>query len=241
MRCAASDFLSDAAVGVTAEQTDATHATATVNQIIVTLQLNITVWLPPKPPQTVVDHEQGHRQISEYYYKNADKIAEKIAAPYIGKKINISGPDLRAALSKAADGIGAEITDEYNRQMSVEPTQALYDKITDHSRNDKPIAKDAVAIAIKQMSARPRSPAPVPPIHSAGQQSLIALWYARGNPSLRFPKYSSMSFRRWQTRVSFRGVIVGDPASRNRPGGEVAARLNPGASAHRRRKTAGGN
>ena len=61
-----SDFLSDANVGGQARQTDATHATVTITQINVTLQLNITIWLPIKVTQHVVEHEQGHRQIPNF-------------------------------------------------------------------------------------------------------------------------------------------------------------------------------
>src|ERR1043165_3990149 len=59
----AGHFLSDASVGAQAQMTDATHAKATINQIKVTLQLNITIWLPNNPHKWTVEHEEGHRQI----------------------------------------------------------------------------------------------------------------------------------------------------------------------------------
>ncbi len=83
-----SNFLSDAAVGGQAKQTDATHAIVTVTQVKVTLNLEIIVWLPNKVTQHVVDHEQGHRQISEYFYQDADKVANKIAASYMGEAVD---------------------------------------------------------------------------------------------------------------------------------------------------------
>src|SRR5579872_2933469 len=43
-----SNFLSNAAVGGQAKQTDATHATVTITQVKVTLQLEIIIWLPNK-------------------------------------------------------------------------------------------------------------------------------------------------------------------------------------------------
>src|SRR5690348_7749313 len=58
-----SNFISDAAVGGQAKQTDATHAIVTITQVKVTLQLEIIVWVPNKVTQHVVEHEQGHRQI----------------------------------------------------------------------------------------------------------------------------------------------------------------------------------
>ena len=85
-----SDFLSNANVGGQTRRTDATHATITVTQIKVTLQLNVTIWVPADVTQHVTEHEEGHRQISEYYYQTADKLAERIAATYMGKQIEIA-------------------------------------------------------------------------------------------------------------------------------------------------------
>lgn len=143
------DFLSDASVGAQAQMADATHAKATINRIKVTLQLNITIWLPNNPQKWTVEHEEGHRQISEYYYRNAETIARRAAESYLGKSVDISGNDLRRALSAAIGKIAEEITNEYNRQMPVETTQDRFDAITEHSRKDIPVT-DAVAQALKE-------------------------------------------------------------------------------------------
>jgi hypothetical protein len=155
-----SDFLSSASVGGETQRTDATHATVTVSQIKVTLQLNITIWVPAGVTQHVVEHEEGHRQISEYYYQTADKLAERIAAAYMGKQLDIVGADLQAESAKLLKQMATEITVEYNKELNPGPTQLLYDDITDHSRNEV-VAKDAVAHALKNVtieSTQPPSP-----------------------------------------------------------------------------------
>lgn len=157
----AGDFLSDASVGAQAMQTDATHAKATINKIRMTLQLNITTWLPNNPQKWTVEHEEGHRQISEYYYRNAEVVARRVAEPYIGKTFEISGPDLRRALSAAVGKIAEEITNEYNRQMPVETTQDRFDTITEHSRKEIPVP-DAVAQALKETYPAQPGAAPAP-------------------------------------------------------------------------------
>jgi hypothetical protein len=139
-------------------QIDATHAKATINRIKVTLQLNLTTWLPNNPQQRIVEHEEGHRQIAEHYYRNAEVIARRIAEPYLGKTIHLSGADLRNALSAAIDQIAEEITSEYKRQMPVETTQERYDTITEHSRNNIPVP-DAVAQALKETFPEQAKPA----------------------------------------------------------------------------------
>lgn len=152
------DFLSDASVGGQVMQIDASHAKARINRITVTLQLNITTWLPNNPQQWIVEHEEGHRQILEYYYRNAEVIARRIAEPYFGKTIDLSGADLRNALSTAIDKISDEITSEYKRQMPVDTTQDRYDTITEHGRKEIPVP-DAVAQALKETYLESAKPA----------------------------------------------------------------------------------
>jgi hypothetical protein len=130
----------------------------TVTQINVTLQLNITIWLPAGVTQHVVEHEEGHREISESYYQNADKHAERIAATYMGKQVDIVGTDLSAESNKVLQKMAVEITEEYNKELNPEPAQFLYDTITDHSRNEV-VVKDAVAHALKTVSVESRQPA----------------------------------------------------------------------------------
>lgn len=146
-----SNFLSHASVRGEPRQTDATHATVTITQIKMTLQLKITIWVPTDASQHLVEHEEGHRQISEYYYEGAEKLAGKIAGMYIHRQVEISGADLDAESNKMLQQMANEITEEYNKELNPGPTQLLYDSITDHGRNEV-IVKDAVDHAVKNVS-----------------------------------------------------------------------------------------
>jgi len=152
-----SNFLSNASVSGESRQTDATHATVTITQIKVTLQLNINIWVPTAATQHLIEHEEGHRQISEYYYQTADKLAAQIAATYMGRQIEITGTDLGAESSKMLQQMATDITAEYNNELNPGPTQLLYDSITDHGRNDT-VVKDAVAHAIKNVTIESAQP-----------------------------------------------------------------------------------
>jgi hypothetical protein len=143
-----SEFLSNASVRGEPQQTDAAHAIVTVTKVNMTLRLNINIWVPTGVTQHVIDHEEGHRQISEHYYQTADKLAERIAAKYIGRQVEVTGTDLGAESSKMLQQLANDITDEYNKELNPEPAQLLYDAITDHSRNEV-VVKDAVAHALK--------------------------------------------------------------------------------------------
>jgi len=161
-----SDFLANANVSGLTRRTDATHATVTISSIKLALQLNITIWVPTGVTPHVIEHEEGHRQISEYYYQTADKVAERVATTYMGKQVEISGADLNAESLNAIKQMAAEITDEYDRQLNTEPTQLLYDSITDHSRNEVAV-QDAVDHALKNVTIE--SPQPASPDQPASR------------------------------------------------------------------------
>jgi hypothetical protein len=146
-----SEFLTNASVRGESRQTDATHATVTITQIKMTLQLKINIWLPTGVTQHVIEHEDGHRQVSEYYYQTADKVAEQIAATYMGKQVEITGTDLGAISSMMLQQMATDITDEYKKELNPGATQLLYDAITDHGRNEV-VVKDAVAHALKNIA-----------------------------------------------------------------------------------------
>ena len=152
-----SEFLSSASVSGQTRPADATHATVTISQIKVTLQLNITIWVPTGVTQHVIEHEDGHRQISESYYQTADKLAERIAARYMGQQLDLAGIDLQEESAKSLKQMATEITVAYNNELNPGPTQLLYDDITDHSRNEV-VAKDAVAHALKNASIEATQP-----------------------------------------------------------------------------------
>jgi hypothetical protein len=122
------------------------------------LQLNVTIWVPADVTPHVIEHEEGHRQISEYYYQTAEKVAGRVAATYMGKEVEITGEDLNAESVRTLQQLAAEITEEYGRELNSEPTQLLYDSITDHSRNEV-VVQDAVAHALKNATMETDQPA----------------------------------------------------------------------------------
>lgn len=151
------NFVARTSVRGQPRRTDSTHAIINVTQVLMTLQLHVNIWLPNGTTQVVADHEEGHRQIAEYYYQTADQLARRIATSYIGKRLEVSGTDLDAESSKALLEAANEVTNEYTKEINSNPTQLLYDSITDHARNGV-IAKDAVDHAIKNAPVEAAQP-----------------------------------------------------------------------------------
>ena len=156
-----SRFLSNAKVSGISRQADPTHATVTITRVAVTLQLNVTIWAPSSATPHVLEHEEGHRRISEYYYQTADQVAARIAATYLGRQVDVSGADVNAESGNMLQKTATDITEGYNKELNPEPAQQLYDTITDHSRNQVD-ANDAVTTALKTArSLSPPSPRPI--------------------------------------------------------------------------------
>jgi hypothetical protein len=147
-----SNFVSNVSVTGEPHRIDSTNAVVTVSHVKITLQLRITVWVPNNATQHVIDHEQGHRLISEHYYESAGQVARQIAASYLGRQVSVSSSDLSAETSKALLRLSSEITAEYNDKLRPDPAQQRYDDLTDHSRNDVSSAT-AVAQALKETIA----------------------------------------------------------------------------------------
>ena len=106
--------------------------------------------MPEGATEHVIEHEQGHRQIAEHYYQTADKVAEQIAAAYLGKQVSASGVDVNAEVNKLLQQMGAETAAEYSKKLNPDLAQNRYDDITDHSRNDVSAA-EAVTQVLKDV------------------------------------------------------------------------------------------
>jgi hypothetical protein len=144
-----SNFTANALVSAETHSLDSTHASMTISGVKVSLGLTVNVWTPTGASDHVVEHEDGHRQISEYFYKTAEQVAARITAKYIGRQVPVSGTDLNVEITKMLQQMGAEITAEYDKELNPEAIQLRYDAITDHARNEVS-AKDAVAQAIRE-------------------------------------------------------------------------------------------
>src|SRR5882672_455993 len=129
-----------------------TVAKVKVTSVTLDLSLKITVWLPNDPPKVIVDHEEGHRQISEYFYKDAEKIARNIAQKYVGQVYEAEGNDAESASRAALDKAISELSQKYmaeTQNLSVRANE-IFDEITQHSRNQRISVEKAVKESIER-------------------------------------------------------------------------------------------
>jgi hypothetical protein len=135
----ASKYSCESQIGVTVKIDDSrpTHYVATIDSVTVKVTLGITIWLPNHAAQKIVAHENGHRQISEIFYTDADKIARELAQRYIDKTLIADGRDRQKAVDDAISKQLAEINNAYMEKVQTpsQKAQEAFDQITDHGRN----------------------------------------------------------------------------------------------------------
>jgi hypothetical protein len=131
------EFTTDIRAGGDIDQVAPGQIKLTVDTIEINLSLPITIWLAPNAPKRILEHEEGHRQICEYYYANAEVYARRAADAYMGKAFTGQGKDKQAAVDNAMDQVILAISKQIMDQTRVRAVACndRYDKITDHSRN----------------------------------------------------------------------------------------------------------
>jgi len=138
--CVSNFSINAGAGGEVTDQTDsATGIRATVKLERITLQIGceIVIWLPKKAPQKMVEHEDGHRQITERFYATADQVALKLARPWIDRQVVGTDQDVNSASRRAIESAVQQITAQYMSAVHGESTkvQEAYDRITVHGTN----------------------------------------------------------------------------------------------------------
>jgi len=135
-----------------------------VNLIVDTADINlslpITVWLESKPTQQLIDHENGHVAISEYYYANIDVYARCAAQAIMGKTFNGTGKDKQSAEDDATHRAIQQIETEILNQTRVRAVACndRYDKITNHGQN--PGSQADAAAQAEAADPEPADPEP---------------------------------------------------------------------------------
>ena len=135
---------------------DGWRASIKVDTVRITLHLRVTVWLPDGAVPKIVNHEEGHRSISEHYYKDAEAIARKEAEALVGRTVTGRGSTPESAGDNALQQAAEELGGRYLAQTDKPCSQAQdrYDQITAHGTN--PVKEEkAIEDAIRRTTASP--------------------------------------------------------------------------------------
>jgi hypothetical protein len=123
-----------------------------IEQISLTLDLKVTIWLPKNCPKPLEAHEDGHLKIAEAFYADAEKTARLLALKAIGTKATGEGKDIQTAGGNAMEKVNQKLLDDYldKVQKPAETAQVAFDRLTAHGTKAQPTAKEAVPMAIKE-------------------------------------------------------------------------------------------
>jgi hypothetical protein len=123
-----------------------------MERVTLKLSMTITVWLPEGANEQLKAHEEGHRQIAEIFYADAEKAARKVAARVAGKSVTGEGKDISTAGRAAVEKVNKSLCDDFLKAVAdpCQRAQEAFDRMTDHGRKERPTAKEAVEMSVKE-------------------------------------------------------------------------------------------
>jgi hypothetical protein len=144
------DFGCDAGIEVFVDPAGPNTVEVEVDSVDVVLSMEVDIWAINGAPRKLLNHEEGHRQICEDYYRDAGPIAERIGKSFIGRKATGTGPTKQAATDAAQQKLLSEFNAAYMNETRVRCSacQVRYDALTEHGLNAVTEA-DAIAQALK--------------------------------------------------------------------------------------------
>jgi hypothetical protein len=128
-------------------------ATARVDSVRVTLDLDVTIWVPTTARPKLVAHEEGHRVISERVYDDAAADAALAEAQkLVGRTVTARGDNCEAAADAAIKAANEEFCQAYLDATSAWSTRVgnRYDDITSHGKRSDPGVDEAIRQSFEQ-------------------------------------------------------------------------------------------
>lgn len=112
-----------------------------VTRLAVRLNLPITFWLPDTVNRRLREHEDGHRQIYEEIYGNAEKTAQRQAQELLGETFIGQGKTLEEAQDDVKTKIAIELNRRYGQEILTyaKLVTQLYDNATRSGTNRTPV------------------------------------------------------------------------------------------------------
>lgn len=137
---------------------DGCTATLQVQGIHIELQLRVVLWLPDHAPAKLIAHEEGHRQIAERVYAQAEQTARTIAKPMDGKRVIGDGADCAAAEKRATESTAGGFCKDYLRQTATTAGRVgdVYDDLTAHGTRAEPSEDEAIRQAFGKVDSEAR-------------------------------------------------------------------------------------
>lgn len=128
-------------------------ATARIESVEVKLDLGVTIWLPTTARRKLIEHEEGHRVISERVYNDhAAAAAQAEARKLVGRTVTATGNDCQSAVDAAVRAANEQFCKAYLDATSGWSTRVgnRYDELTDHGKRNRPGVDEAIRLSFEQ-------------------------------------------------------------------------------------------
>ena len=127
-------FELETGVSYGAEPLTASTVLITVDELDLTTRVTVDIYTAAGAPQKLRDHEEAHRKIGEYYYRNAAAAADRIARALIGERFEGTGTTVDAAQKNALEKVLESIERDYMARTRDRSAAAnvRFDLITNH-------------------------------------------------------------------------------------------------------------
>ena len=127
-------FELETGVSYVVEPLTASTVLITVSELDLTTRTTFDIYSVADAPQRLREHEEAHRKIGEYYYRNAAAAAERIARALIGERFAGTGATEDAAQKNALEKVLASIETDYMARTRDRSAAAnvRFDAITNH-------------------------------------------------------------------------------------------------------------
>ncbi|HEY9783815.1 MAG TPA: hypothetical protein V6D17_00345, partial [Candidatus Obscuribacterales bacterium] len=105
------------------------------------LELPMVIWIPENVDEKLLSHEDGHKQIAEDIYKNADAVAADQARAMLNATFTGKGKNEHEACADAVHAAATELNRQYRKEVLDYSKRAsdLYDDLTQHGKNKRPV------------------------------------------------------------------------------------------------------
>ena len=127
-------FELETGVSYAVEPLTASTVLITVGELDLTTRVMFDIYSVTGAPQRLREHEEAHRRIGEYYYRNAAAAAERIARALIGERFEGTGATEDAAQKNALEKVLVSIETDYMARTRDRSAAAnvRFDAITNH-------------------------------------------------------------------------------------------------------------
>ncbi|MGH7179364.1 MAG: hypothetical protein ACREJC_18450 [Tepidisphaeraceae bacterium] len=134
-----------------------TAVTAVIRAVRVELRLDDRMYLPLSANVQLRAHEEGHREINERVYLQAETVAHEEAQKVLGRSFDGVGADEDSAGRSATDAAIKLLGDAYIARIVGQASRVgdIYDDITQHGKRGIGVAR-----AVDQAFARAARPVP---------------------------------------------------------------------------------